>query len=177
MQGNSLIESFMGVDLSKLTYEKEYKKDKGEISLFDNEKNRLQKTVSHLLFSYYCCSDHDRKMTLQQEISDTINKQLEAQAYDSTILDKLKTINLAENSNFFLWHTWFSDVFNRDDKEGFDIVIGNPPYVSAVNMARTDEEKLLYKQSYPEATGAYDMYVLFLLLGHYCPLKMDKVKN
>lgn len=165
MQGNSLIESFMGVDLSKLTYEKEYKKDKGEISLFDNEKNRLQKTVSHLLFSYYCCSDHDRKMTLQQEISDTINKQLEAQAYDSTILDKLKTINLAENSNFFLWHTWFSDVFNRDDKEGFDIVIGNPPYVSAVNMARTDEEKLLYKQSYPEATGAYDMYVLFLLLG------------
>lgn len=104
-------------------------------------------------------------MTLQQEISDTINKQLEAQAYDSTILDKLKTINLAENSNFFLWHTWFSDVFNRDDKEGFDIVIGNPPYVSAVNMARTDEEKLLYKQSYPEATGAYDMYVLFLLLG------------
>jgi len=165
MQGNSLIESFMGVDLSKLTYEKEYKKDKGEISLFDNEKNRLQKTVSHLLFSYYCCSDHDKKMTLQQEISDTINKQLEAQAYDSTILDKLKTINLAENSNFFLWHTWFSDVFNRDDKEGFDIVIGNPPYVSAVNMARTGEEKLLYKQSYPEATGAYDMYVLFLLLG------------
>lgn len=165
MQGNSLIESFMGVDLSKLTYEKEYKKDKEEISLFDNEKNRLQKTVSHLLFSYYCCSDHDRKMTLQQEISDTINKQLEAQAYDSTILDKLKTINLAENSNFFLWHTWFSDVFNRDDKEGFDIVIGNPPYVSAVNMARTGEEKLLYKQSYPEATGAYDMYVLFLLLG------------
>lgn len=165
MQGNSLIESFMGVDLSKLTYEKEYKKDKGEISLFDNEKNRLQKTVSHLLFSYYCCSDHDRKITLQQEISDTINKQLEAQAYDSTILDKLKIINLAENSNFFLWHTWFSDVFNRDDKEGFDIVIGNPPYVSAVNMARTNEEKLLYKQSYPEATGAYDMYVLFLLLG------------
>lgn len=165
MQGNSLIESFMGVDLSKLTYEKEYKEDKGEISLFDDEKNRLQKTVSHLLSSYYSCSDHDRKVTLQQEISDTINKQLEAQAYDPAILDKLKTINLAENNNFFLWHTWFSEVFNRDDKEGFDIVIGNPPYVSAVNMARTGEEKLLYKQSYPEATGAYDMYVLFLLLG------------
>ena len=73
MQGNSLIESFMGVDLSKLTYEKEYKEDKGEISLFDDEKNRLQKTVSHLLSSYYSCSDHDRKVTLQQEISDTIN--------------------------------------------------------------------------------------------------------
>lgn len=130
MQGNSLIESFMGVDLSKLTYEKEYKKDKGEISLFDDEKNRLQKTVSHLLSSYYSCCDHDRKVKLQQEISDTINKQLEAQAYDPTILAKLKDINLAENNKFFLWHTWFSDVFNRDDKEGFDIVIGNPPYIT-----------------------------------------------
>lgn len=66
MQGNSLIESFMGVDLSKLTYEKEYKKDKGEILLFDDEKNRLQKTVSHLLSSYYSCSDHGRKVKLQQ---------------------------------------------------------------------------------------------------------------
>ena len=130
MQGNSLIESFMGVDLSKLTYEKEYKKDKGEISLFDDEKNRLQKTVSHLLSSYYSCSDHDRKVKLQQEISDTINKQLEAQAYNPSILAKLKEINLAENNQFFLWHTWFSDVFNcDDDKNGFDIVIGNPPYI------------------------------------------------
>ena len=165
MQGNSLIESFMGVNLSKLTYEKEYKNDKGEISLFDDEKNRLQKTVSHLLSSYYSCSEHDRKVKLQQEISNTINKQLEAQAYDPTILAKLKEINLAENNKFFLWHTWFSDVFSREDKEGFDIVIGNPPYISAVNMARTDEDKLLYRQSYPEATGAYDMYILFLLLG------------
>ncbi|EXZ21808.1 N-6 DNA Methylase family protein, partial [Bacteroides fragilis str. S13 L11] len=129
MQGNSLIESFIGVDLSKLTYEKEYKKDKGEISLFDDEKNRLQKTVSHLLSSYYSCNDHNRKVKLQQEISDTINKQLEAQAYDPTILARLKDINLAENNKFFLWHIWFSDVFNRDDdKNGFDIVIGNPPY-------------------------------------------------
>lgn len=61
MQGNSLLESFMGVDLSKLTYEKESKNDKGEISLFDDEKNRLQKTVSHLLTSYFSCFDHDKK--------------------------------------------------------------------------------------------------------------------
>ena len=165
MQGNSLIESFMGIDLSKMTYEKENKKDTGEPTLFDDEINKLQNTVSHLLSSYYSCSDHDRKVKLQQEISDTINKQLEAQAYNPEILRELRSINLAENNKFFLWHTWFSDVFSRDDKEGFDIVIGNPPYISAVNMARTDEDKLLYRQSYPEATGAYDMYILFLLLG------------
>ena len=161
MQGNSLIESFMGVDLSKLTYEKEYKKDKGEISLFDDEKNRLQKTVSHLLSSYYSCSDHDRKVKLQQEISDTINKQLEAQAYDPTILAKLKEINLAENNKFFLWHTWFSDVFNRDDKEGFDIVIGNPPY-----GANIDELVPLYERLYPKTSHGYkDIYKYFYDFG------------
>ena len=153
MQGNSLIESFMGVDLSKLTYEKEYKKDKGEISLFDDEKNRLQKTVSHLLSSYYSCSDHDRKVKLQQEISDTITKQLEAQAYDPTILAKLKDINLTENNKFFLWHTWFSDVFSREDKEGFDIVIGNPPYV------------VTNKRDYPKYKWNSDLYKMFYELG------------
>ena len=153
MQGNSLIESFMGVDLSKLTYEKEHKKDKGEFSLFDDEKNRLQKTVSHLLSQYYSCSDHSRKVKLQQEISDTINKQLEAQAYNPTILGKLKTINLAENNKFFLWHTWFSDVFNRDDKEGFDIVIGNPPYV------------VTNKRDYPKYKWNSDLYKMFYELG------------
>ena len=161
MQGNSLIESFMGVDLSKLTYEKEYKKDKGEISLFDDEKNRLQKTVSHLLSSYYSCSDHDRKVKLQQEISDTINKQLEAQAYNPEILRELRTINLAENNKFFLWHTWFSDVFDRDDKEGFDIVIGNPPY-----GANIDELVPLYERLYPKTSHGYkDIYKYFYDFG------------
>ena len=182
MQGNSLVESFMGVDLSKLTYEKEYKKDKGEISLFDDEKNRLQKTVSHLLSSYYSCSDHDRKVKLQQEISDTINKQLEEQAYNPAILGKLKTINLAENNKFFLWHTWFSDVFNRDDdKNGFDIVIGNPPYIQLQNNG--GELAKLYEDCHFQTfakTG--DIYCLFYekgwqLLrqqGHLCFITSNK---
>ena len=164
MQGNSLIESFIGVDLSKLTYEKEYKKDKGEISLFDDEKNRLQKTVSHLLSSYYSCNDHNRKVKLQQEISDTINKQLEAQAYDPIILARLKDINLAENNKFFLWHTWFSDVFNRDDdKNGFDIVIGNPPYflyqeshVGEIADLRSDKD---YTIAFGGKLNAYKLFI------------------
>ena len=162
MQGNSLIESFMGVDLSKLTYEKEYKKDKGEISLFDNEKNRLQKTVSHLLLAYYSCSEHDKKVKLQQEISGTIKKQLEAQYYNSTILHELKQINLAENDKFFLWHTWFSDVFNRNDnRNGFDIVIGNPPY-----GANIDDLIYLYEKLYPNTSHGYkDIYKYFYNFG------------
>ncbi|MCF2551545.1 Eco57I restriction-modification methylase domain-containing protein, partial [Bacteroides caecigallinarum] len=158
MQGNSLIESFMGVDLNKLTYEKEHKKDKGEISLFDNEKNRLQKTVSNLLKVYYSCFDHNRKVKLQREISETINRQLEACFVDGAILEKLKGINLAENNQFFLWHTWFSDVFSREDgRSGFDIVIGNPPY-----GANIDDLIPVYELLYPNTSHGYkDIYKYF----------------
>ena len=182
MQGNSLIESFMGVDLSKLTYEKGHKKDKGEISLFDDEKNRLQKRVFQLLKAYYSCSDHDRKVKLQQEISDTINKQLEAQAYDPAILSILKTINLAENNKFFLWHTWFSDVFNRDDdKNGFDIVIGNPPYIQLQNNGG-ELAKLYEDCRFQTFAKTGDIYCLFyekgwqLLCqqGHLCFITSNK---
>lgn len=57
---------------------------------------------------------------------------------------------------------WFDPLWMYGVKD-FDIVIGNPPYVSAVSMARTEEQKKNYKQLYPDATGAYDLYILFLL--------------
>ena len=130
MQGNSLLESYKGLDLSKLTYERESAKDTGEWNLFDNEKNHLQKQVSQLLNNYYSCSDHARKDQLRKQISETITSLLTSQSFDCRILSELKQLNLAGNDQFFLWHTWFSDVFNRaDGKNGFDIVIGNPPYI------------------------------------------------
>lgn len=80
----------------------------------------------------------------------------------------LKTSTHLENNKFFLWHTWFSDVFNRDDKEGFDIVIANPPYGAKL----TTEEKDLFKRKYITAQtikdvqkGSLDTYTLFIELG------------
>ena len=161
MQGNSLIESFQGVDLSELTYKRESKKDHGEVMLFDDEKNRLQKTVSQLLSSYYSWSEHEKKLRLRKQISDAINQQLEAQFVNSSILTKLKDIDLAGNSQFFLWHTWFSDVFNREDgKSGFDIVIGNPPYIS--NKGINEEDKDIYVN---ELGFTDDMYNMFTFKG------------
>ena len=163
MQGNSLIESFQGLDLSELTYKRESKKDRGEVMLFDDEKNRLQKTVSQLLSTYYSCCDHEKKVRLQQQISDTIRKQLESQFVNSSILEKLKDVDLTGNSQFFLWHTWFSDVFNRGDgKDGFDIVIGNPPY----NEISNKEEKSFYQKVFKEVLSKhYDLYIFFFKIG------------
>ena len=126
MQGNSLIESYKGMDLSRLTYDNKDKSHITEYSIFDDDTNQLQRRVTQLLTQYYSCSDHEQKHRLQRDISHAISQQLELQKFDPAILHELKHINLAENTHFFLWHTWFSDVFANG---GFDIVIGNPPYV------------------------------------------------
>lgn len=181
MQGNSLLESFMGVDLSKLTYEKEHKKDSGEWSLFDDETNKHQKLVSSLLSEYYSCYDHDQKVRIQQQIADTINKQLATQSYADAILRELKDINSAENNRFFLWHTWFSDVFNNEEKKGFDIVIGNPPYIQLQNNGG-ELAKLYEGCHFKTFAKTGDIYCLFyekgwqLLCpqGHLCFITSNK---
>ena len=136
--------------------------------LFDDEKNRLQKTVSQLLSTYYSCCDHEKKVRLQQQISDTIRQQLEAQFVNSSILEDLKDVDLTGNNQFFLWHTWFSDVFNRGDgKDGFDIVIGNPPYIDSETMTQLGQTELreYITKHYKYIKGNWDIYMAFLEWG------------
>jgi len=69
--------------------------------------------------------------------------------------------------HFFDWKLDFPEIMNEQvtDKVGFDIVIGNPPYISAVTMSRDIETKNYFKKIFPTATGSYDLYLLFILLG------------
>lgn len=154
MQGNSLIESYKGLDLSKLTYAKKSGGHISQYSIFEDDTKQLQREVTQLLTQYYSCSDHDKKTDLRNKISNTIAKQLSVQNFDADILRELCTLDLAGNDQFFLWHTWFSDVFNREgDKKGFDIVIGNPPYISyysrqAINIENQTLESIKNDISY-----------------------------
>ena len=79
-------------------------------------------------------------------------------------LQKLKT-KTEHPLQFFDWKLDFPEVMNEQvtTNVGFDIVIGNPPYVSAVTMARDEETKKYFKEKYPLATGSYDLYLLFIL--------------
>jgi hypothetical protein len=52
---------------------------------------------------------------------------------------------------------WFKDVF---DKGGFDIVIGNPPYIKVQSLPK--EYTKHFKSTFSSATGKYDIYVLFI---------------
>jgi type I restriction-modification system DNA methylase subunit len=60
----------------------------------------------------------------------------------------------------FNWHNEFPEVFA---KGGFDVVIGNPPYVGLENIP--DIEKTFYKKSYDNLERKYDTSVIFKLMA------------
>jgi len=54
------------------------------------------------------------------------------------------------------------------DNYGFDAIISNPPYISAVEASRSGRERRqALKQKYPQLKGAFDIYTAFLIDGIY----------
>ncbi|MEA2113152.1 MAG: TaqI-like C-terminal specificity domain-containing protein, partial [Patescibacteria group bacterium] len=68
---------------------------------------------------------------------------------------------------FFLWNVYFSEVFlsgaksayGEHNKGGFDVVIANPPYVSATGLSNIEKSGL--KKNFKTAKGRIDTYGLF----------------
>lgn len=97
--------------------------------------------------------DHDRKAVLKGKIDEAIRGQLQQSA---------KSFGFHIDFDFQLW---FSEVFR--EKRGFDVVIANPPYVSAIEFKRThdEEEREALNSLFRSARGTYDIYVLFIEKG------------
>ncbi|WP_341718857.1 DNA methyltransferase [Micromonospora sp. FIMYZ51] len=60
----------------------------------------------------------------------------------------------------FDWEAEFPDAFKSG---GFDVVVGNPPYVSALELSRhlSSEEKKYLKKNYRTSVGTVDLYIYF----------------
>ena len=221
MQGNSLLESFEGIDLSHISdaaaYEAVYESE--QIELFSGEAKKKVTTslnfedVKTLMDEYFNANDPETKKYLHKRIDEQVlnhirftlaehkrdvqkkAKKLEkkvsldiAAARTSAQIEKIRTkskaakalgklkteelqfndkeLKLAQLSNsnerpFFLWHLFFQEVF---DKGGFDIVIGNPPYIQLQSnngyLAEIYED---YNFKTFERTG--DIYALFYESG------------
>jgi len=214
MQGNSLLESYEGIDLSKLATMSDLQIYEPQRNLFGElEEQQIKKIFTQTdklkefqtnLKRYFEVTAHDERALLRQSFDDYVRhtiiytldtykrgeeKKVEQILLSTTLTDKQKkTIAEAEkniehyknvivsvqnmelpNSQFFLWHTWFHDVFSRPSKEGFDIVIGNPPYGAKYDS----QTKRCYKNAYVTAKsirglqkGSLDTYTLFIELGY-----------
>lgn len=81
------------------------------------------------------------------------------------IRDRLndESVSLQERAStdldFFDWHIMFSDVFENNG--GFDIVIGNPPYVNVANI-KDQEYRNILKGIYQCTRNKTDLYAYFI---------------
>lgn len=64
----------------------------------------------------------------------------------------------------FDWESEFSEIIQNG---GFNVVVGNPPYVSAMDLKKslTEPEYNFLKQNYKTAVGTVDLYVYFFEKG------------
>ena len=207
MQGNSLLESYEGIDLSKLA-------TTSDVQIYEPQRNlfgELESPQMRIIFDqadklkefqanlkrYFEPITHEERTRLRNSIDDYVRhtiaytlethkqseeRKIEQICLSTTLTEKQKKaiaeaeanmVHLNEmienvenmelpNSQFFLWHTWFHDVFSRPSKEGFDIVIGNPPYVEAKKLkyiANTLKEKFVVY------SGTADLSIYFNELG------------
>ncbi len=67
----------------------------------------------------------------------------------------------------FDFQVYFSEVWHRPEGNGgFDVVIGNPPYLRIQGIRQSNPEKAdFYKKHYVSATGSFDLYVIFMERG------------
>jgi adenine-specific DNA-methyltransferase len=222
MQGNSLLESFEGIDLSKIGDAAAYQNildEKNQIDLFTGEVNSSAEIssleyedVKTLMNEYFNANDPELKKDLHKRIDDQVfnhiqftltqnkkelkskSKKLEKKlksdeasvssweqkerirtsSKEAKALGKInlelekysaKEISLGRLSNsnerpFFLWHLFFQEIFEQG---GFDIIIGNPPYINFENLPKDIDKESL--KTYETFTSSGDIYYLFTELA------------
>jgi hypothetical protein len=129
-RGNSLVQNF-GKDKRVIEGSVVYR-----INTIEKFINKEDDSVEELKNIYFSETDAVKKRQLKEEI------------------DKL----LNNDSKNFYWDKMFSEVF--DKKNGFDIIIANPPYVQIQGMD-TNDKNMYQNEAYESFVRTGDIYQLF----------------
>lgn len=91
--------------------------------------------------------------------------ELKLERSDPALLKELAKHRRDNRKSYFLWKLHFVEVFQA--KGGFDVVIGNPPYIRIQEIQASAPAMATYfKQKYAAAgKGNYDIYVIFVERG------------
>ena len=134
----------------------------------------IEKEIEAAYHGHFTIQRRDQKLalqrkikTLRQKLTDTLlgglgaNKGSEV-AKKAQHLAEWDPFNPQSTADFFDPHWMFGQAL----KNGFDIVIGNPPYLRIQGIQQTNPKAAdYYKEHYTSATGSFDLYVIFMERG------------
>ena len=193
MQGNSLIETFAGINFSQKKETDEIETEKETIKILHDKqedlyncidiktkaglRDEIEKIIIELYHSqvekqkedYWIAKEHIKKIASSiRKDEDKRNYILreEKKLHSKFNLDFSKADEILQDFSkkdkirpFFPWHLYFADVF---EKGGFDIVIGNPPYVEHKKLKGLSSQLKKFFLTY---SGTADLYVYFYEKG------------
>ena len=126
--GNSLMDEFEGKALITENVALNNESDGRQITTFDSSLAILINELIELQSKLYDEKDHVAKDALKGQIQDIYNEiVMEQISSNSRLVDDYYQAIQQPSKPFILWQLYFPKVFR--DKGGFDIAIGNPPYV------------------------------------------------
>lgn len=209
MQGNSLLESFEGIDLSKAALFDEPKVRIIEPDLFrEPEANygfsdKSRNDIKQLIQTYFTTEDKLEKAEIRKQIDKIVTEHIDKslEGFENQLLieiagletsfkrnkeflrktdktekeiekrkklleqkaearKKLLDFEHTEERPYFLWHLFFMDVF---EKGGFDVIIGNPPYIQLQKMGKDSD--ILQEANFKTYRKTGDIYTLFYEKG------------
>jgi len=141
---------------------------KGQIGLnFQNleitKKEKELAKVRERHFSARTPNTKEKYRQIDENLRNEIAELLKKDGFASDLTKKLAHWNPYDQNTFadFFDMEWMFGV-----KDGFDIVIGNPPYARIQTLQLTQPESVpYYKNNYISAKGNFDIYILFLEKG------------
>ncbi len=164
--GNSLIDEFEGI---RLINESDLLGNTDSTNQINMNQSRYESVLIKLIQKQddlFRCDNTEKKKQLKDEIASLkdmiILVQLEG-CDDSRVQRYYQSKELVSKP-YVLWQLDFARVFR--EKGGFDIVIGNPPYVDSEEMTRSmPYERELYSKRFSCAKGNWDLFVPFIEKG------------
>ncbi|AYY85371.1 Eco57I restriction-modification methylase domain-containing protein [Chryseobacterium indologenes] len=206
MQGDSLVESYEGINLGNIVKGNDLQIAEMQTDLFGNytddqmkitvTKTGLAEEIQTLIEEYFTAKTEEKstiKTSINQKVHEHIDYNLELRENQlqrqigelegvktlnskqqkflqnlneelvrlNNSRSKLHTLQNKQEKPFFLWSLFFSDVFNHG---GFDIVIGNPPYIQ-LQKSSGRLSQILEKLDYKTFARTGDIYSIFYEKG------------
>jgi hypothetical protein len=164
-------------------------------SILDEKINAVDKKIKDIKIpkktnvNQYLIFDKDTKYSTQQELDELVEdvKTKNVKALQTLTQEKEKLIEIRDSlkdEKPFVWDIDFVEIFSDENEFGFDIIIGNPPYVRQEKVSDpnipedeiTTENKKEYKEKLLKSVQSHypfiktldkksDLYIYFYFIG------------
>jgi len=135
-----------------------------QISIKSQAVDKLEKELMQLRHRYFRIRSRSEKEELQKkdkEIREKIAKALVEEGWNDKVANKIASFDLFDQN---ATADWFDPEWMFGVVDGFDIIIGNPPYVRQEKIKHLKPS--LQQQNYQTFTSTADLYVYFYEKGH-----------